>query len=259
MITEIRYETPADTIAGIKGKVIFLAGVTVRGNQQHLTSWRFACIEELNRQGFEGTVIIPEFVDKTRHDKDEWIPLWEFEGLKRADVIMFWIPRTRELIGLTSNWELGYWIGRDYTKLVYGRPNEAFRMAYIDIMWRAAIEDQYKQPAPPIHRTMEDTIAAAIRKADGDEFDLEYCPECIQMTNHLHGACQKCKIRKSLKANVANVLTDDLQRDIMLKYVADSKLCGLAEAEKKWEEWIQHQLDNYDIPAWHDFLYRKKN
>lgn len=24
-------------------------------------------------------------------------------------------------------------------------------------------------------------------------FELAYCPKCIQMTNHLNGICQKCK------------------------------------------------------------------
>lgn len=25
------------------------------------------------------------------------------------------------------------------------------------------------------------------------EFELAYCSQCIQMTNHLNGVCQKCK------------------------------------------------------------------
>ncbi len=27
------------------------------------------------------------------------------------------------------------------------------------------------------------------------EFELEFCDECFQMTNHINGTCQKCKPR----------------------------------------------------------------
>lgn len=30
-----------------------------------------------------------------------------------------------------------------------------------------------------------------------DEFELEFCEVCYQMTNHLNGECQKCKSEKS--------------------------------------------------------------
>jgi len=29
------------------------------------------------------------------------------------------------------------------------------------------------------------------------EFELSFCEECIQMTNHLNGECQKCKAKKN--------------------------------------------------------------
>jgi hypothetical protein len=28
-----------------------------------------------------------------------------------------------------------------------------------------------------------------------DEFELDYCEECVQMTNHKDGECQKCKVK----------------------------------------------------------------
>jgi nucleoside 2-deoxyribosyltransferase len=159
---EIRYETPTDVIATIQGPVIFLAGPTVRGNQQHLTSWRFAAIAEFKKQGYKGTLIIPEFTSKTESDKGkEWIPLWEYAGLQRADVILFWIPRTRELIGLTTNWEHGYWVGRAQSKCVYGRPDDAYRMGYLDIMWKAAAINSGQTP-PPVYNTMETTIKGTL-------------------------------------------------------------------------------------------------
>ena len=143
-----RYEDSEESVNEVKGPAIFLAGPTVRGNQPYLTSWRFEAIEMFKEKGFEGSLIVPEFVSKTESDKGKkWIPLWEFNGLKRADCILFWVPRTRDeivdgkiqtgLIALTTNWELGYWMGREITKITYGRPDDAFRIGYLDTMWEA--------------------------------------------------------------------------------------------------------------------------
>ncbi len=156
-----RYEESENTILAIPRPTIFLAGPTVRGNQPHLTSWRFAAIEEFEKQGFTGDLIVPEFTSKIESDKDKsWVPMWEYNGLKKADCILFWIPRTRELIALTTNMEFGYWQGREPQKMIYGRPDDAYRIAYLDIMWKA-IGDESLNYDP-----METTIAASIEKAN---------------------------------------------------------------------------------------------
>lgn len=160
-----RYDDGQQAVSDITGPSVFLAGPTVRGNQPHLTSWRFEAIEEFERQGFEGSIIVPEFISKTESDKDKaWIPLWEYNGLKKADCIMFWVPRTRELIGLTTNMEFGYWQGRDPKKIIYGRPDDAYRMGYLDIMWEAVAEetDGYEGL---IYNTLEETVSDSIAKA----------------------------------------------------------------------------------------------
>lgn len=160
-----RYDDGQEAVEQITGPAVFLAGPTVRGNQPHLTSWRFEAIEEFKRQGFEGSLIVPEFVSKTESDKNKaWIPIWEYTGLKKADCIMFWIPRTRELIGLTTNMEFGYWQGRAPEKIVYGRPDDAYRMGYLDIMWEAVAgeTDGYE---PLIYDTLEETVSDSIAKA----------------------------------------------------------------------------------------------
>jgi len=132
---EIRYETPTSEVDWTQ-PTIFLAGPTVRGNQPHLTSWRFEAVELFKKKGFDGNLIIPEFVSKTESDKYRYdLPAWEYYGLSKSGVIMFWIPRTRELIGLTTNCEFGYWMARDRYKMVYGRPDDAYRMKYLDLMW----------------------------------------------------------------------------------------------------------------------------
>ena len=165
MVREIRYETPEEEVSELDGRVIFLAGPTVRGYQTHLQpSWRFAAVEEFQNQNFDGSVIIPEFTSKTESDQYRYdLPLWEYAGLKRADCILFWVPRTRELIGLTTNWELGYWVGREVEKVVFGRPDDAYRINYSDIMWKKIHEEVCLDM--DICNTLEDTIKASIAVA----------------------------------------------------------------------------------------------
>lgn len=159
-----RYEESEQAVRDITGLSIFLAGPTVRGHQPHLTSWRFEAIEEFKRQGFDGSLIIPEFTSKTESDKSkDWVPIWEFNGLKKADVILFWLPRTKELIGLTTNYELGMWVARNPSKVIYGRPDDAYRISYCDIMWKEQMEEI--QSDRPIYNTLPETINAAIHLA----------------------------------------------------------------------------------------------
>ena len=167
-----RYEDSEESVTNIKGPTIFLAGPTVRGHQPHLTSWRFEAIELLKEKNFKGSVVVPEFTSKIESDKGkEWIPLWEFNGLKRADCILFWIPRTKDeivdgkiqtgLIALTTNFELGYWIAKEMDKVAYGHPIDAYRIGYCDIMWNTISEN-----TRTINYTLEDTIDNAILLAD---------------------------------------------------------------------------------------------
>lgn len=179
-----RYDDGKDVVSDIKNPSIFLAGPTVRGHQPHLTSWRFEAIEEFKRQGFDGDLIVPEFISNTESDKGkEWIPIWEFNGLKKADCILFWIPRTRDeivdgkirpgLIALTTNMEFGYWQGRQPEKMIYGRPNDAYRIGYLDVMWKAGYDDQTSKTYNPIiYDTLEETINASIEKSNQRYYKL---------------------------------------------------------------------------------------
>lgn len=159
---EIRYETKIDNV-DFTAPTIFLAGCTVRGNQPHLISWRFEAVEIFKKHNFNGNLIIPEFQDKSESDKYRYdLPVWEFAGLNKCHVIMFWIPRTRELIGLTTNHEFGYWMARDRNKVVYGRPDNSYRNTYLDIMW---VEDAKRGSIQcPIYNTLEKTIVATLYK-----------------------------------------------------------------------------------------------
>ena len=159
----VRYETQVEEYMKLPRPFIFLAGPTVRGNQPHLQpSWRFAAIAMFKENEFKGTLIAPEFTDLTASDKNRYdLPLWEYEGLKCADRILFWIPRTRELIGLTTNFELGYWL-RDRKRVIYGRPDNAYRIDYLDILWRRDY-DEHNEGDSRICRSLEETINVTIQ------------------------------------------------------------------------------------------------
>lgn len=168
-MNEIRY---GHAIEDVDWKLpsVFLAGPTVRGHQPHLKSWRFDAVALFKSKGFNGNVIIPEFEHPTESDKYRYdIPVWEFKGLQNSHTIMFWIPRTKELIGLTTNHEHGYWIARDRSKVVYGRPDDAYRMTYLDIMW---VEDCKRRGQStihaPIYNTLEKTVNAALKNLNGE-------------------------------------------------------------------------------------------
>lgn len=161
-----RYEQSLQGLFEDSRSIIFLAGPTVRGNQPHLTSWRFAAIEEFERQGFNGILVIPEFTSKTESDKGKlWIPAWEFAGLCVSDVNLFWIPRTKELIGLTTNHEHGFWLARQPRKLVYGRPDDSYRNTYLDLMFDFDAQQEHREK-DVIHNSLAATIAASIERAN---------------------------------------------------------------------------------------------
>jgi hypothetical protein len=156
-----RYENTIEEVNNAEGPVIFLAGPTVRGNQPLLISWRFEAIEIFEKLGFDGSLVIPEFTSKTESDKGRVeLPIWEHNGLTRADCILFWICRTRELYGLNTNSEHGYWLAKNPYKLVYGRPDDAFRIQYNDIMHDRIYSELGR--VVPIFNTLEDTIKASI-------------------------------------------------------------------------------------------------
>jgi nucleoside 2-deoxyribosyltransferase len=163
MIEQIRYETSMKDVDFNK-PTVFLAGPTIRGHQTHLKSWRPDAVKLFQEYGFEGNIIIPEFTNPTVSDKYRYdLPAWEFEGLRNSNVILFWVCRSRELIGLTTNYELGYWVAKDRKKIVYGRPDDAYRINYSDIMWYEDGKLNGDNECP-IYNTLEKTVEATMNK-----------------------------------------------------------------------------------------------
>lgn len=63
------------------------------------------------------------------------------------------------MMGLTTNYELGYWVAREREKVIYGRPDDAYRISYPDIMWK---EDADPGESTTIYNTIEDTVKASM-------------------------------------------------------------------------------------------------
>lgn len=115
------------------GKTIFLAGPSPR-NTGHL-SWRIEAIELFKDNNFKGTLLVPEDREKRTEAEFNYIDQieWEDEGLHKADIIIFWIPRDLEKFpGFTTNIEWGVWTQKAPEKLVLGSPANAPKMGYLN-------------------------------------------------------------------------------------------------------------------------------
>jgi 8-oxo-dGTP pyrophosphatase MutT (NUDIX family) len=138
-------------------KSIFLAGPTVRA--AGAPSWRIDALKLLEKLGFDGHVFIPEAADGVwKNDYDGQVE-WEEEGLNRADVILFWVPRdlTGDTYGtpmpaFTTNDEWGHW--KESGKVVWASPQWAVKTSY---------QKYYaKKLGVPSEETLEDGLKAAL-------------------------------------------------------------------------------------------------
>jgi nucleoside 2-deoxyribosyltransferase len=120
----------------IQGKSVFLAGPTPRSKD--VKGWRKDFVNIFKDEGFEGTLLLPEFEDL----KDFTVNFaynkqieWEHEAMERADIILFWIPRTLpDMPAFTTNTEFGYWIAKNPSKIKLGIPDFAVKCDYIKYM-----------------------------------------------------------------------------------------------------------------------------
>ena len=75
------------------------------------------------------------------------------EMLERADVVMFWIPRSNDMLGLSTNIEFGYLLNKG--NIVYGRPDTAMRCEFLDFLYKEKLGKNYLS-------TLEDTVKETI-------------------------------------------------------------------------------------------------
>jgi len=134
---------------------IFLAGPTFRledGKAFDKKSWRKAAIDIFEKLNFEGSIIIPEWIED-RKPKDwtyEKQVKWEIDNLNNCSIILFWIPRDlKELPAFTTNVEFGYYL--DNAKSIAGSPKSAEKNEYlierfriINKPWFYSLEDLCK-------------------------------------------------------------------------------------------------------------------
>lgn len=154
-------------------KTVFLAGPT---NTEK--SWRENALKELQKQGYDGTVFVPEPRNgKWRSDYDEQV-IWEDKALNRSDAILFWIPRDlKDMPGLTTNDEWGYWKSAHPSKLILGAPDYAEKVRYQKFYAeKLGIE---------MAETLEETVKKAIAKiGDGAERKDQECFFSIDIWNN---------------------------------------------------------------------------
>ena len=73
-----------------------------------------------------------------------------------------------------------------------------------------------------------------------EEYDLAYCNNCIQMTNHIKGVCQKCKAKEEPTDEELDKVIDDiciLEERITMHYQATQPLMDSIEK-------LQHRQRN---------------
>lgn len=130
-------------------KSIFLAGPSPRNPDQ--PNWRPEALAALEAMGYDGVVFVPLPRDGDwNHGYDTQVE-WELTHLNMADVVLFWVPRSKDLPALTTNVEFGSFY--DTGKAILGYPKEATQMRYLDHL--------AKTESVTVCGTLEDTLRAA--------------------------------------------------------------------------------------------------
>jgi hypothetical protein len=110
---------------------LFLAGPTPRSS--NVISWRIQALKLLEELGYKGNVSVPERTNwSIQFDYCDQAD-WEEFALDRCKTIIFWVPRQfPDMKALTTNVEFGIYITKSPDKIVYGRPDNAEQIRYLD-------------------------------------------------------------------------------------------------------------------------------
>jgi hypothetical protein len=158
---------------------LFLAGPTARGVVR--TRWRADALDWLAAEGFDGTVVIPEFraglfaenASRTFGGSPSPVPgmravshdilRWETTGIERVSVALFWMPFViaheddpESLPGFTTRAEVSRELVRDPSRIVLGMPDGALSSSHIRYHAHHA--------GISIERTLEATLASALER-----------------------------------------------------------------------------------------------
>ena len=114
---------------------VFLAGPTPRS--QLVESWRPKAIEYFKKYlTYDANILIPERSDgKYTQNYDDQVE-WEDKGLNNVGTILFWVPRNKDTMpALTTNVEFGRFLEKRPGNLIYGRPDDAHSIKYLDWLY----------------------------------------------------------------------------------------------------------------------------
>jgi 8-oxo-dGTP pyrophosphatase MutT (NUDIX family) len=132
---------------------LYLAGPTPR--DPTIPSWRPHALYLLHALAYDGVVFLPESPHgQQRGDYDKQM-MWELEAMRRADVVLFWIPAERNTFpAYTTRVEFGCQMHSG--KVTLGIPRDAYKTCYIEKL------AQYHHLR--LHQTLPETVTAALAK-----------------------------------------------------------------------------------------------
>lgn len=145
-------------------KSIFLLGPIPRTPKTKPLSWKPEAYRLLEELGYDGVVYDPEHEEApdgnvVNYNKKPQID-WEVEAMRRADVIVAWIPRQfPDMPAMTSNIELGEWFKSG--KLILGYPKDTSRMDYINYRSTQWLRKIYKWQVP-VYNDLKQTLSVAL-------------------------------------------------------------------------------------------------
>ncbi len=142
---------------------IFLAGPSPRGYGEGFPpDWRDEAFKLFEQKGYAGRLFVPRPTTGNATNYDGQIE-WELHHLDLADVIMFWVPRKYpETKGATTNVEYGLFIRSEPHKVVYGRPDDADQIRYLDHLYKKyAAGYGIKEPTNTLQETVHNAFNLA--------------------------------------------------------------------------------------------------
>jgi nucleoside 2-deoxyribosyltransferase len=132
---------------------LYLAGPTPR--DPTVPSWRPEAVHLLETYAYDGVVFLPETQDGQRHGGYDQQMAWELEAMRRADVLLFWVPAQRETLpAYTTRVEFGFQVHSG--KVTLGMPRDAYETRYME-----KLAQQYRLTS---HHTLSETVTAALAK-----------------------------------------------------------------------------------------------
>lgn len=147
-----------EQLASDMNNSIFLAGPCPR--KDYSNDWRNEAFRILEELGFDGNVITPtndrfqELRDNYGNDALVQQTKWEYESMKKASAIVFWVDRhiDRGFPAFTTNIEFGDWYDREGT--YFGFPEGADKNEYLKV--------RLDMVGKPYYTELKDVLKAAV-------------------------------------------------------------------------------------------------